>query len=335
MHHPPLYRAAAVALWLLLWVLAAGAGAGEPAEPAARVIYPVDYTAQKVQVFEEVEWPLIAPPPAGALLARRYCADGQARLLAPRIEGDRLRAVVYVPAYSRLCAEVVALSPAAAAPDAERDGLERVDPERDQAELKQIEHRVGPLGATGGDAEAGFPAWIGYLLVLLGFTGLALALGYAIVHSLQRLRELSERVRLLQQELAQQLQQELAQQRTVGFVLKELRVESLPEERGADAKIKEIKVYASDGHQEQAIATTPHRAYILRELLRRHPDPVPRFDSQGAESINPTELTRLRKDLTPLLGALLAHQLVKNSDNQVSLNPTLYCPPAKSPPPDA
>lgn len=109
MHHPPLYHVAAVALW----VLAAGAGA---AEPAARVIYPVDYTAQKVRVFEQVEWPLIAPPPAGALIARRYCADGQARLLAPRIEGDRLRAVVYVPAYSRLCAEVVALSPDPAFP---------------------------------------------------------------------------------------------------------------------------------------------------------------------------------------------------------------------------
>ena len=73
---------------MLLWVLAAGAGA---AEPAARVIYPVDYTAQKVRVFENVEWPLIAPPPAGALIARRYCAVGQARLLLPRIDGDRLR----------------------------------------------------------------------------------------------------------------------------------------------------------------------------------------------------------------------------------------------------
>lgn len=88
MHPSPLHRAAAVALPVLLWVLAAGAGA---AEPAARVIYPVDYTAQKVQVFEAVEWPLIAPPPAGAPLARRYCADGQARLLLPRIEGDRRR----------------------------------------------------------------------------------------------------------------------------------------------------------------------------------------------------------------------------------------------------
>ena len=101
MHSPSLHRAAAGALPVLLWVLAAGAGAGEP---AARVIYPVDYTAHKVRVFEAVEWPLIAPPPAGAPLARRYCADGQARLLAPRIEGDRLRAVVFVPAYSRLCA---------------------------------------------------------------------------------------------------------------------------------------------------------------------------------------------------------------------------------------
>lgn len=327
MHHPPLHRAAAVALPVLLWVLATSAGAGEP---AARVIYPVDYTAHKVRVFEEVEWPLIAPPPAGAPLARRYCTDGQARLLAPRIEGDRLRAVVYVPPYSRLCAEVVALSSDPAAPAAVVNGLERVDLEQDRAALEQIVRRVGPLGATGDLAEAGFPAWIGYLLVLLGFTGLALALGYAIVHSMQRLRELSERVR--------RLQQELAQQRTVGFILKELRVESLPEERGADAKIKVIKVIkvsASDGHQEQATTTTPHRASILRDLLRRHPEPVPWFDSHGAESINPTELTRLRKDLTPLLGALLALQLIKNSDNQVSLNPTLYCPPAKSPPPDA
>ena len=320
---------------MLLWVLAAGAGAGEPATPAARVIYPVDYTAQKVRVFEEVEWPLIAPPPVGAPLARRYCAGGQARLLLPRIEGDRLRAVVYVPAYSRLCAEVVALSPDPAAPAAEQDGLERVDLEQDRAALAQIVRRVGPLGATGDPAEAGFPAWIGYLLVLLGVTGLALALGYAIVRAVQRLRELSERVRLLQQELAQQLQQELAQQRTVGFVLKELRVESLPEGRGADAKIKEIKVYASDGHQERATPTTPQRASILRQLLQRHPEPVSRFSSNGAELINPTELMRLRKDLAPLLGELLALQLVKNSDNQVSLNPTLYCPPAKSSPPDA
>ena len=325
MHHPPLYHVAAVALW----VLAAGAGA---AEPAARVIYPVDYTAQKVRVFEQVEWPLIAPPPAGALIARRYCADGQARLLAPRIEGDRLRAVVYVPAYSRLCAEVVALSPDPTAPAAVGGGLERVDLEQDRAELERIINRIGPLGATGDPAEAGFPAWIGYLLVLLGGAGLALALGVAIVRAVQRLRELSERVRQLQQELAQQIQRELAQQRTVGFVLKELRVESLPEGRGADAK---VKVSASDGHQERATTTTPQRATILRQLLQRHPEPVPRFSSNGAELINPTELTRLRKDLAPLLGELLALQLVKNSGNQVSLNPTLYCPPAKSSPPDA
>ena len=332
MHPPPLHRPAAVALPVLLWVLAAGAGAGESATPAARVIYPVDYTAHKVGVFEEVEWPLIAPPPAGAPLARRYCADGQARLLLPRIEGDRLRAVVYVPAYSRLCAEVVALSHDPAAPAVEQDGLERVDLEQDRAALEQIVRRVGPLGATSDPAEAGFPTWIGYLLVLLGVAGLALALGVAIIRSVQRLRELSERVRLLQQELAQQIQQELAQQRTVGFVLKELRVESLPEGHGANAK---MTVSASDGHQERATPTTPQRAHILRQLLQRHPEPVPRFSSNGAELINPTELTRLRKDLAPLLGELLALQLVKNSDNQVSLNPTLYCPPAKSSPPDA
>lgn len=319
MHPPPRHRA--VALPVLLWVLAAGAGA---TEPAARVIYPVDYTAQKVQVFENVEWPLIAPPPAGALIARRYCAVGQARLLAPRIESDRLRAVVYVPAYSRLCAEVVALSPDPAAPAVEQDGLERVDLEQDRAALAQIINRAGPLGATGDPAEAGFPAWIGYLLVLLGFTRLALALGTAIVRAVQRLRELSERVR--------QLQQELAQQRTVGFVLKELRVESLPEGHGANAK---MTVSASDGHQERAITTPPQRASILRQLLQRHPEPVSRLDSHGAELINPTELTRLRKDLAPLLGELLALQLVKNSGNQVSLNPTLYCPPAKSLRPDA
>lgn len=332
MHLPPLHRAATVALPVLLWVLAAGAGAGEPAMPAARVIYPVDYTAQKVQVFEEVEWPLIAPPPAGAPLARRYCADGQARLLLPRIEGDRLRAVVYVPAYSRLCAEVVALSPDPTAPAAVGGGLERVDLEQDRAELERIINRIGPLGATGDPAEAGFPAWIGYLLVLLGLAGLALALGYAIMRAVQRLRELSERVRQLQQELAQQIQRELAQQRTVGFVLKELRIESLPEDRGADAK---VKVSASDGHQERATTTTPQRASILRQLLQRHPESVPRLNSNEVELINPTELMRLRKDLAPLLGELLALQLVKNSGNQVSLNPTLYCPPAKSPPPDA
>ncbi len=326
MHPPPLHRAAA--LPVLLWGLAAGAGAGEP---AARVIYPVDYTAQKVGVFEAVEWPLIAPPPAGAPLARRYCADGQARLLLPRIEGDRLRTVVYVPAYSRLCAEVVALNHDPAAPAA-GDGLERVDLEQDRAALEQIVRRIGPLGATSDPAEAGFPAWIGYLLVLLGVAGLALALGYTIIRSVQRLRELSERVRQLQQELAQQIQRELAQQRTVGFVLKELRVESLPAGRGADAK---ITVSASDGHQERATPTTPQRASILRQLLQRHPEPVPRLDSHGAELINPTELMRLRKDLAPLLGELLALQLVINSKNQVSLNPTLYCPPAKSSPPDA
>lgn len=328
MHPPPLHRAAAVALPVLLWVLAAVAGA---AEPAARVIYPVDYTAQKVRVFEEVEWPLIAPPPAGALLARRYCADGQARLLLPRIEGDRLRAVVYVPAYSRLCAEVVALSPDPAAPAAVGGGLDRVDLEQDRAALAQIISRVGPLGATGDPAEAGFPAWIGYLLVLLGVVGLALALGTAIMRAVQRLRELSERVRLLQQELAQQLQRELAQQRTVGFVLKELRVESSPERRGADAK---ITVSASDGYQERATSTTPQRASILRQLLQRHPEPVSRLNSNEVELINPTELMRLRKDLAPLLGELLALQLVINSKNQVSLNPTLYSP-AKSPRPDA
>jgi hypothetical protein len=169
----------------------------------------------------------------------------------------------------------------------------------------------------------------------------------------QRLRELSEQVRQLQQELAQQIQRELvqqelaqqtqqelaqqiqrelAQQRTVGFVLKELRVESRPEWRGADA---EIKVSASDGNQERATPTTHRRARILSQLLQRHPEPVPRLDSHGAELINPTELMRLRKDLAPLLGELLALQLVKNSGNQVSLNPTLYCPPAKSSPPDA
>lgn len=95
--HSPIRRAAAVVLLALLVVPGAVGGAGEPAGPAANVVYPVDYTAQKARLFEEVDLPLVNPPPAGARLGRRYCAGGQARLLAPRIEGQRLRAVVYVP----------------------------------------------------------------------------------------------------------------------------------------------------------------------------------------------------------------------------------------------
>jgi hypothetical protein len=136
--HSPIRRAAAVVLLALLAALTAGARAGEPTGPAANVVYPVDYTAQKARLFEEVDLPLINPPPAGARLARRYCAGGQARLLVPRIEGHRLRAVVYVPPYSRLCAEVVALSATPAAAGPEPEGLVAVDPEQDRAELARI-----------------------------------------------------------------------------------------------------------------------------------------------------------------------------------------------------
>lgn len=75
-------HATGVALLCLLAILAATARAGEPVGSAANVVYPVDYTAQKARLFEEIDLPLIAPPPADALLARRYCAGGQARLLA-------------------------------------------------------------------------------------------------------------------------------------------------------------------------------------------------------------------------------------------------------------
>ncbi len=314
-------RITGVALLCLLAILAATVRAGEPAGSAANVVYPVDYTAQKARLFEEVDLPLIAPPPADALLARRYCAGGQARLLTPRIDGDRLRAVVYVPPYSHLCAEVVALSPPHLATAANPDGLEPIDLERDQAELDLIIQRVGPLGAASGDAESGLPAWINYLMVLLGFAGLVLAVAYGILHPVKRLRELSG--------LVQRLQQEQAQQRTVGFVLKALRVESAPEEGGADAK---IMIHVSDGHREQSEPTTKRRADILRELLQQHPDPLSRFSpNEQQELINGPELGRLRKDLAKPLGELLAFQLIKNSAKHLSLNPTLYCPPAKSP----
>ncbi len=318
-------RITGVALLCLLAILAATVRAGEPAGSAANVVYPVDYTAQKARLFEEVDLPLIAPPPADALLARRYCAGGQARLLTPRIDGDRLRAVVYVPPYSHLCAEVVALSPAHLATAANPDGLEPIDLEQDQAELDLIIQRVGPLGAASGDAESGLPAWINYLMVLLGFAGLVLAVAYGILHQVKRLRELSG--------LVQRLQQEQAQQRTVGFVLKALRVESAPEEGGADAK---IMIHVSDGHREQSEPTTKRRADILRELLQQHPDPLSRFSpNEQQELINGPELGRLRKDLAKPLGELLAFQLIKNSAKHLSLNPTLYCPPAKSPRADA
>ena len=336
-------HATGVALLCLLAILAATARAGEPAGSAANVVYPVDYTAQKARLFEEIDLPLITPLPAGTLLARRYCAGGQARLLTPRIDGNRLRAVVYVPPLSHLCAEVVALSPAHLATAANPDGLEPIDLERDQAELERIIQRVGPLGAASGDAESGLPAWINYLMVLLGFAGLVLAVAYGILHQVKRLRELSGLVQRLQQEAAQhrrelselieQLQQEQAQQRTVGFVLKALRVESAPEEGGADAK---IMIHVSDGHREQSEPTTKRRADILRELLQQHPDPLSRFSpNEDQELINGPELGRLRKDLAKPLGELLAFQLIKNSANHVSLNPTLYCPPATSPRADA
>jgi hypothetical protein len=147
--------------------------------------------------------------------------------------------------------------------------------------------------------------------------GLALAAAYALFHLVKRLRELSAQVR--------QLQQEQAQLRTIGFVLRDLRVETVPAEPGKSA---EIRIVAGDGQEEQAVTTTPRRADILRELLQRHPEPVPRFTPNQTELINPTELTRLRKELAQPLGTLLALQLVQNNAGRVLLNPHLYCPSA-------
>jgi hypothetical protein len=313
--HSPIRCAAAAVLLALLAAPGAIGWAGEPTGPAANVVYPVDYTAQKARLFEEVELPLINPPPAGARLARRYCAGGQARLLAPRIEGHRLRAVVYVPPYSRLCAEVVALSATPAATGPAPEGLVPVDPEQDRAELARIAESDQASGGAG--AEVGLPAWLSYLLVLVGLAGLVIAAVYGIVHLVRRLRELSAQVR--------QLQQEQAQLRTIGFVLRDLRVETVPAEPGKSA---EIRIVAGDGQEEQAVTTTLRRADILRELLQRHPEPVPRFTPNQTELINPTELTRLRKELAQPLGTLLALQLVQNNAGRVLLNPHLYCPPA-------
>lgn len=339
MNYPlPTHRAASTLLALLVAGLAALARAGEPVALTGNVVYRVEYDAKTARLFEPVELPLTASPPEGARLALRYCSGGQARLLAPEIDGHRLRAWVYVPPYSKLCAEVVALSPTAAATDPERDGLVRVDRERDQQELDRIRALDGSP-----PVKSEFPAWLSYLLVLVGFAGLGLAIAYALFHLVQRLRELSGRVQQLQQDLAQsrtdgfelsdrvqQLQQELAQQRAIGFFLKEFRVPPTPISGEED----EITIYASDGYQEQSATTTHRRANILRDLLRQHPVPVSRFSPNNKELISPTELTRLRQDLAPLLGKLLALQLVQNKKDHVLLNPHLYCPPAAGQPPE-
>lgn len=318
-------HATGVALLYLLPILVAAARADEPVESAASVVYPVEYTAQKAQIFAEFDQPLIIPPPTGTLLGRRYCAGGQARLLRPRIDGDRLRAVVYVPSFSRLCAEVVALNPAHPSTAVDPEGFEPIDLERDQAELERIIQRIGPMGMASDDAASGLPTWINYLMVLVGFIGLVLAIAYGILHQVKRLHELSG--------LVQRLQQELAQQRTVGFVLKELRIGSAPEEGGADAG---IMIHASDGHRTQSGTTTQRRGNILHDLLQHYPEPLPRFSPDGQqELINATELKRLREALAPLLGNLLVLELIKNHANHVLLNPTLYCPPANRPCDDA
>ena len=321
-------RAAGLALsgLVLLAAPAALIPSHAAAEMAADVIYRVDVVAREVRYFDQLDEPLIAPPPVGAPLALRYCGHGQARLLSPRIEGHRLRAVLYVPRFSHLCAEVIALKATSSATDLEADGVERVDLARDQAALAHIMERVGPLGAPADGGEPGWPAWIGSALVLIGLFGLVLAAGYGLFHLLKRVRDLSRLVEQLQQQPPPP-----APPGTVGFVLKTLRVESALTGSGEDAR---IRIFASDGHDEQSATTTKRRADILRELLRRHPDPVSRFSASGqSELINPTELTRLRKDLAPLLGALLALQLVQNNAGHAALNPTLYCPPP-SPPPD-
>ena len=338
MNRPLPTRCAVVVLLVLGAGLAANAWAGEPVALTGNVVYPVDYVAQTVRLFERVELPLLHPPPADARLALRYCSGGQARLLAPEIDGSWLRAWVYIPPHSRLCAEVVALSATAVADTPEQDGLARVDRERDQQELDRIRALDGSPHAA-----SGFPAWLSYLLVLVGLAGLGLAIAYALFHLVQRLRELSGRVQQLQQELAQsrtdglalsgqvqQLQQELAQQRTIGFFLKEFRVPPTPKGGEED----EIIIYASDGYQEQSATTTHRRANILRDLLRQHPVPVSRFSPNNKELINPTELTRLRQDLAPPLGKLLALQLIQNKKDHVLLNPHLYCPPAAGQPPE-
>lgn len=335
--HSPIRRAA-IAL-LALWALPGVVGwAGEPVALTGNVVYRVEYDAKTARLFEPVELPLTAPPPEGARLALRYCSGGQARLLAPEIDGHHLRAWVYVPPYSKLCAEVVVLSPTTAATDPELDGLVRVDRERDQQELDRIRALDGSP-----PVKSEFPAWLSYLLVLVGLAGLGLAIAYALFHLVQRLRELSGRVQQLQQELAQsrtdglalsgqvqQLQQELTQQRTIGFFLKEFRVPPTPKGGEED----EIIIYASDGYQEQSATTTHRRATILRDLLRQHPVPVSRFSPNNKELINPTELTRLRQDLAPLLGKLVALQLVQNKKYHVLLNPHLYCPPVAGRPPE-
>lgn len=306
---------------LLLSMWATVASSSESTRSPVHVVL-VEFRAGQVQFFRPIELPWTVPLPTGAVLALRYCSNGQARLLSPKIDGNRLQAIAYIPPYSRLCVEVAALSPPQSTTDPALDGFAPVDPKQNQEELDRITQLFGPMDTINPDAETGLPVWISYLMVLIGFAGLGLAIAYAILHQVKRLRELSGLVRQLQQ----------AQHRTVGFILKELRVESLREGSGEDAK---IKIYASDGYQEQSMATTKRRADILRELLQRHPDPVSRFGPNETELINPTELTRLRKDLAPLLGTLLALQLIKNSENHVSLNPTLYCPPEKSPRLDA
>lgn len=207
---------------------------------------------------------------------------------------------------------MVALSTTPAATGPEPEGLVAVDPEQDRAELARIAESDQASGGAG--AEAGLPAWLSYLLVLVGLAGLALAAAYALFLLVKRLRELSAQVR--------QLQQEQAQLRTIGFVLRDLRVETIPAEPGKSA---EIRIVAGDGQEEQSVTTTLRRADILRELLQRHPEPVPRFTPNQTELINPTELNRLRKELAQPLGTLLALQLVQNQAGRVLLNPHLYC----------
>lgn len=340
MNHPlPTHRAASTLLALLVAGLAALARAGEPVALTGNMVYPVEYVAETARLFERVELPLLHPPPADARLALRYCSGGQARLLAPEIDGHRLRAWVYVPPHSKLCAEVVALSPTAAATDPERDGLVRVDRERDRQELDRIRALDGSP-----PVKSEFPAWLSYLLVLIGFAGLVLAIAYALFHLVQRLRELSGRVQELQQELAQsrtdgfelsgrvqQLQQDLAQQRTIGFVLRGLRVETAP---GGKSK-REHRVVVTDGHAEQSGTLTERHATILNDILDHHPLPLSRLSSNpNSDEIHPTEVKRLREELAMPLGALLALQLIQNKKDHLLFNPHLYCPPAAGRPPE-
>jgi len=314
--------------WVLtLLLLAQTPFAHATVDPA--IVYPLDYRTGEVRFFDVVRFPLTdtARLPEDPQVRVRYCpASGQAKVLKPQLEGDHVSAIVFVPIMSRLCAELHVVDSSTQS----IDGVSPVDLEADQKLIDTLIARVGPMGTAQPSDEGYLPGQVGYLAVQIVLIAVILLVGALLFHLLRRHRELLRLVRDYRRLQRQRI--------NPGFIIKhEIRVSprgdsSKPRISLVDATGSEIEVGTKTLRREVG-TTTQRRADILRDLLLAHPEPIPRHlpprspNKPGMELINAVEIGRIRDDLAPLIGKLMAKQLVRNIGNHLSLDPQLYQPP--------